>query len=86
MGKSVSIDGIKYNFNLYENTEVIDIGEYYLMGALGEWTVIKCDTENEKFEINPNDLVKKNAGDMIAGFWRNCYKIKETNFNYKNAI
>lgn len=41
-----------------------------------------CDSENVKSEINKHDRPKKeDIIDLVHGFWRNCYKIKNTNFN-----
>jgi len=75
------IDG-EFNFELEENTEIIDIGDYYLFTFGGVYSVGKCDTATEKFQINPNDKpYNKDVLDLVHGFWKKCYKIKNTNLD-----
>lgn len=72
----------EYEFECYNNTEPIEIGDNFIFFFGGIADVQKCDSETMKFEINPNDLVKnENIIDLVTGFWRNCYKIKSTNFD-----
>ena len=74
-------DEKEYTFELYENTEPINIGDYYLFW-FGSWCIAQCETLSEHREINPNGIVKqKNIIDFVAGFWKNCFKIKSTNYN-----
>ena len=75
----------EFNFECYDNTEPIEIGDNYLFFFAGIADVQKCISENEKFEINKNDRIRDNFTiDLVTGFWRNCYKIKSTNFNLNN--
>lgn len=78
-------DSKEFDFECYENTEPIEIGDNYLFFFAGTAGVEQCCTENEKEEINENDRVKDDNNfkiDLVTGFWRNCYKIKTTNFVY----
>lgn len=72
-----------YTFECYENDEPINVGEKFIFFFMGIADVQICQSEEEKFEINPNnkeyDYTKI---DLVTGFWRNCYKIKNTNFNH----
>ena len=70
-----------YNFDCYDNDEVIEIGDAFLFFFAGIADVQKCYSENEKGEINPNNRVSTGFGDLITGFWTQCYKIKETDFD-----
>jgi len=74
----------EFDFLCYENSEPINMGDPYIFFFCGIADVQKCDSETIKYEINKNDRVRKDFGDMVTGFWRNCYKIKETNFNLEN--
>lgn len=71
---------IEYTFECFENTEPINIGDDYLFFFAGTAATCKCSSENEMAEINPNDRKSTGFGDLVTGFWRNCYKIKTTNF------
>lgn len=83
------VDGVdddkEYEFLCYDNTEPINIGDYFIFFFAGIADVQQCQSENEKYEINPNNRVRdKNAVlDMVTGFWENCYKIKSTDLDYK---
>ena len=73
----------EYDFECYENTEPIEIGDKYIYFFCDIADVQECCSENEKFEINFNNHVRdsKVAVDLVVGFWKNCYKIKSTNFD-----
>ena len=72
----------EFDFECYPNTEPIEIGEYFLFFFAGIADVGKCSSENEKSEINKHDRPKQeHLIDITHGFWRNCYKIKTTNFD-----
>jgi hypothetical protein len=72
----------EYEFLCYDNTEPINIDDYYLYFFAGIADVGRCCSENEKEEINPNNRVHNNVIiDLVTGFWKNCYKIKWTNYN-----
>ena len=78
------IEGHKeeFNFGCYENTEPIEIGDKYICFFCGIADVQKCTTEQEKIEINKNNRIRDNNKiDLITGFWKNCFKIKATNFD-----
>ena len=71
-----------YNFKLYPNTEPINIGDMYMYNFGGVWNILKCSSEEEKIQINPNTIKKNpNKIDFISGFWKRCYKIKNTNLD-----
>lgn len=70
----------EFDFECYENTEPIEIGDKYIFFFGGIADVQVCDSENVKFEINKNDRVKDEI-DLVTGFWQKCYKIKSTNFD-----
>jgi len=73
--------GKEYKFNCYDNTESIEIGNHFLFFFAGVADVGCCQSENEKSEINYNDRERNgNTIDFVTGFWKNCYKIKTTNF------
>lgn len=73
---------IEYNFECYPNTEPIEMGDYYIFFFAGIADVKKCYSENEKIEINKNGIQPKhNTIDFVSGFWRSCYKIKNTDLN-----
>ncbi len=72
----------EFDFECYENTEPIEIGDNYIIFFGGIADVQTCDTDNVKFEINKNDKVWDGRSlDFVSGFWKNCYKIKSTNFD-----
>jgi hypothetical protein len=70
-----------YSFDCYENTEHIGIGDKFIFFFAGIADVQECCSEREMYEINKNDRVSGGFGDMVTGFWRNCYKIKHTDFD-----
>jgi len=69
-----------FHFECYENTEPIEIGDIFIFFFAGIADVQTCYGENQKEEINPNNRKSTGLGDLVTGFWMNCYKIKETNF------
>jgi hypothetical protein len=72
----------EFDFECYENTESIEISDKYIFFFVGIADVQVCDSENVKLEINQNDRVKDHTKiDLVTGFWRNCFKIKVTNFD-----
>jgi len=72
---------IEYNFECYENTVPIEIGDMYIFFFCGIADVQVCDSEHVKLEINEhNRPLKEDVIDMVYGFWRQCYKIKSTNY------
>ena len=77
------VDGYEgeFDFECYENTEPIHVGDTYIFFFGGVANVMDCENENERYEINQNDRVKDNSKiDLVTGFWQKCYKIKSTNF------
>ncbi len=71
----------EFDFECYENTEPIKIGDKYIYFFAGFTDVQVCVSETEKAEINKNDRVEDYTKiDFTTGFWRNCFKIKSTNF------
>jgi hypothetical protein len=76
----------KYNFSCFKNTEPIEIGDYFLMFFGGIADVQICDSESIKEEINKNDRQSSGLGDFVTGFWRNCYKIEQTDFNIEDKV
>lgn len=72
----------EFDFECYDNTETIEIGDTYIFFFGGICDVQICHTESEKLEINKNDRVKDLTKiDFTTGFWKKCYKIKSTNFD-----
>lgn len=72
----------EFNFECYENTEPIEIGDKYIYFFGGIVDVQICDSESVKLEINKNNRVKDLTKiDLTAGFWQNCFKIKSTDFD-----
>lgn len=70
----------EFNFECYNNTEPINIGDKYIFFFGDIVDVQICDSESIKLEINKNNRVKDNTKiDFVTGFWQNCYKIKSTN-------
>jgi hypothetical protein len=73
---------VEYDFECYENTDVIEIGDAYIFFFAGIADVQRCSSDTEKNEINKNDRIKSDTViDFVTGFWTNCYKIKTTNFD-----
>jgi len=71
-----------YNFECYDNTEPISIGDYFIFFFAGVADVARCSSERQMEEVNPNNMKKqKNKIDLVYGFWRKCYKIKNTDFD-----
>ncbi len=78
---------LNYDFECFENTEPIEIGDRFLFFFAGSADVQECCSENEKSEINPNDReYQHDKIDMVYGFWKRCYKIKSTNFDVENHL
>jgi hypothetical protein len=72
----------EFDFECYENTEPIEIGDKYIFFFAGIADVQICDSEDVKVEINQNDRVRNPLKiDFVTGFWRKCFKIKSTNFD-----
>lgn len=81
----ISDSDIEFDFECYENTEPIEIGDCYLF-FFGSASVGKCQSEAEKSEINKHDReYRTDIIDLTYGFWKNCYKIKTTNFDLSNV-
>lgn len=76
--------GLLYRFEIYPNTEPINIGDYFLFNFGGSWHIDKCSSEREMSEINQHDRpYKTHMIDLVHSFWRGCYKIYDTNFPLK---
>jgi len=76
----------EFDFECYDNTETIEVGDKFLFFFGGIADVQVCGSEAEKLEINKNDRVQDYTKiDLVTGFWKNCYKIKSTNFNLESA-
>ena len=72
----------EFDFECYENTEPIDIGDKFIFFFGGIADVQVCDSENIKDEVNKNNRVKSHTRiDLVSGFWRNCFKIKTSSFD-----
>lgn len=70
-----------YTFECYDNNEPINVGDDFLFFFWGSANVGTCESEEEAEEINPNDREYDYSKiDLVTGFWKNCYKIKKTNF------
>jgi hypothetical protein len=82
VGKIEALDNREVTIEYYDCDEPILIGDYYLFGFAGIADVAKCETESEREEANENDRPEK-LGDLTVGFWRNCHKIKNQNFDLK---
>lgn len=75
----------EFEFECHENTTPIEIGDKFLFFFAGIADVGVCGSEEEKAEINKNDRIKNPAKiDLVTGFWRNCFKIKSTNYTGKD--
>jgi hypothetical protein len=67
-------------FKCYENTEPIEVGDFFIFFWGGIADVQRC-SKSGIIEINPNNIPRKtNCIDSSYGFWKNCYKIELTNF------
>ena len=76
----------EFNFECYENTEPIEIGDKFIFFFAGIADVQECCSEQEKIEININNRVKDESKiDLTTGFWKKCYKIKSTNFDLSSV-
>ena len=77
----------EFEFECYENTEPIKMGDAYIFFIWGISDVQICDSEIIEKEISRNDRVHDTtkAMDLITGFWKKCYKIKSTNFDLNNT-
>lgn len=72
----------EFNFECYENTYPIEIGDKYIFFFGGIADVQICECETEKYEINQNNKkYDETKIDLVTGFWRKCFKIKSTNFD-----
>jgi hypothetical protein len=72
----------EFEFECYENDINIEIGDKYIFFFAGIADIQICDSENIKSEINKHNRPKNNdVIDLVYNFWRNCYKIKSTNFD-----
>ena len=72
----------EFDFECYENETPIEIGDKYIFFFAGIADVQICDSESIKSEINKHNRPKQDhLIDITHGFWRNCYKIKSTNFD-----
>jgi len=77
----------EYDFLCFDNTHPIEIGDIYIFFFAGIADVQRCLNEHEKSEINPNNRVKdETIIDLVAGFWKKCYKIKSTNFDLSQIL
>lgn len=74
----------EYDFECYENTERINIGDNFIFFFAGNACVGTCLSEHEEAEINENDRKYCGPGDLVTGFWKQCYKIKNTNYEIKD--
>jgi len=84
---NTKIDGSEktYTFECYENTEIIKKGDVFIFFFGGIADVQKPYSDAELVEINPNDKIPDLTKiDFVSGFWKNCYKIKNTDFNISN--
>lgn len=71
----------EFDFECYENTEPIEIGDKYIFFFGGIASVQICDSEREKEEINKhNRPYRFDIIDLTHNFWTVCFKIKSTNF------
>jgi len=77
----------EFEFDCYENTYPIEIGDKYIFFFGGIVDVQICDTDSIKAEINKNSRVKDHTKiDFVSGFWQNCYKIRSTNFDLSKVF
>ena len=77
----------EYTFECYDNTETIEIGEYFLFFFGGIADIGKCQSVSEQSEINQHNRDKRHdVIDLTHGFWKQCYKIKTTDFDLNNYL
>lgn len=77
----------EFDFECYENTEPIEIGDKYIFFFGGIADVQVCDTENVKEEINKhNRPYQHDKIDLTHNFWTKCFKIKATNFDLSRVL
>lgn len=70
-----------FHFECHENTEPICIGDKFLFFFCGIADVQVCDSEAMEREVNFNDKKQDFTRiDLTFNFWKDCYKIKTTNF------
>ncbi len=75
-------DETEFNFECYDNTEPIEVGDAYIFFFAGIADVQLCYSEDVKYEINQNNRVLDYTKiDFVTGFWKRCYKIKTTDFD-----
>jgi len=74
--------GKEYNFECEDNTFPIEMDDFYLFFFAGIADIGRCQSENEKYEINKNDRKHRtDVIDLTTGFWKKCYKIRKTDFD-----
>lgn len=80
-------DDNKYHyFELYPNTEPINVGDWYLFYFAGRADITKCYNEIERQQCNFNPNYSSDAAiDLVENFWKKCFKIKNTSYNLKNS-
>lgn len=80
---NLTIDGFdgEYEFDCHEFTEPINIGDAYVFWFDFIGTPTICRTESEMLEINENEIKSTAVLDFVSGFWKKCFKIKNTNFD-----
>lgn len=72
----------EFDFECYENTETIEIGDKFIFFFGGIADVQTCDNEAVKSEVNKhNRPYQQDKIDLTHSFWTKCYKIKKTNFD-----
>ena len=77
--KILEIEGKVYLVSYYPNDVRIDKGDLYLYW-FGGWSIGRCDSDHEYYEINSPDREKSSALYFVYKFWRDCYKIYRTNY------
>lgn len=79
----ITLEGEKrdYSFEVAQRDIEINVGDYYIFYFAGEWNICKCDSVEQKYEINPNNHQSDCAIDFVSGFWKNCFKILNTNYD-----
>ncbi|MDM8534596.1 hypothetical protein QUF55_07845 [Clostridiaceae bacterium HSG29] len=74
-------DGKEYEFNCYSNEEPINAGDKFIFFFAGIADVQEA-VKTELYEINKNDRVRDNNSiDFVTGFWKACFKIKDTDLD-----
>lgn len=72
----------EFDFECYDNDFPIEIGNKFIFFFAGIADVQICDSESVKLEINKHNRPRKeDCIDLVHNFWRNCYRIKSTNFD-----